>query len=388
MLPRSQLRTLALSVVLGLLVLSGCSSTSENFEEPAAAPEATGDAQVRKIWSRRVARGQEGQFLFLEPALVEDTVYAATADGHVTAYNARNGRRDWWVDMSEPLLAGIGADDAHLYVTTRSGDLIALDRETGEEAWRASMASEVLSPPQSNGNLVVAQTINSTLVTFDASTGQRRWQYDTNQPVLTYRGTATPYIDDARVITGFDNGRVVALDVRTGRVDWEYVISTPSGRTELERLVDVDGTPVVQNGMVYVTGYRGRVAALDLRSGGEQWSRPVSSLRAPGVTRGEVFVATADGQLIAYDLMARAERWRTSDFQWRRMTAPLAMGDYLLVGDFEGYLYAVRQDDGHVVGRTMVDEQGLRSDIIEYGDRILVFGNGGQLASYRIVERP
>jgi len=373
--------------LVALLVLAGCSSSSsDSFEEAAQVPEATGEAQVRQIWSRRIARGHDGQLLFLQPALQGDTVYTATADGYVTAYDARNGRRDWWVKVSERLLGGVGTDSERLYVTTRSGELLALSREDGSELWRTSMPNEVLAPPQSNGNLVIAQTIDSKVIAYDVTNGQRRWQHDDNAPVLSYRGTATPYVDSQWVVTGFDNGTMAAFDVNSGRMQWQYGVGSPSGRTELERLVDVDGSPVVSNGEVFVTGYQGRVAALDLSTGGEQWSRPVSSLQSPGVDGGNVFVATADGQLIGFSRQSRTETWRDNSFSWRRLTAPVPLGNHLLVGDYEGYLYAVRQSDGRITGRALVDEKGLRSDMIRYRDRIILFSNGGHLASYRIVE--
>ena len=375
---------LALGVLL-IAGLSGCGGTGETREQAAPVPQATGDVELRRIWSQRVARGHDGQFLFLEPVVVNDTVFAATADGYLTAYNARNGRRDWWRNLDEVLLGGVGADGDHLYVVTRSGELVALSHE-GEEQWRALLPNESLVPPQSNRTQVMVQTIDGQILAFDRDSGDRRWQYDTNMPVLSYRGNATPWVNDDWVITGFDNGRVVALEARTGRMQWTHDVSTPSGRTELERLVDVDGSPVVQNGNVFVAGYQGKVAALELQGGEEIWSRPVSSLRSPGVDGNNLMVVGANGQLSGYNLRSRSELWRDDSLQWRRLTSPVALDDHFLVGDFEGYLYAIDQEDGRIASHVQVDEQGLRSDMIRYRDRVIVFGNGGQLASYRIVK--
>ncbi|MDX1590072.1 MAG: outer membrane protein assembly factor BamB [Oleiphilaceae bacterium] len=374
-------------LLLTLLLLGGCASSGDGFERAVEAPEASGEVQVRKIWSRRVAHGMDGQYLLLQPVVQDDQVFAATEEGYVTAYNARNGRRDWWVKLDAHLLGGVGSDGERLYVTSRNGQLIALSPEDGEQLWATDMPNEVLAPPQSNGRLVVVQTIDSGLIAYDARSGDKRWQFDSKAPVLSYRGTATPYVDNRLVVTGFDNGRLVALDVATGRVEWDYTVSTPSGRTELERLVDVDGSPVVVDGDVHVTGYQGRVAALDLITGVEQWSRPVSSLRSPAVSNGRVFVAAADGEMVGFSRQQRTQLWREEErLKWRRLTAPVTLGGHVLVGDFEGYLYALNQADGQIEGRTLVDEKGLRSDMLRYRDRVILFGNGGQLASYRIVE--
>lgn len=374
---------LGLFVIAGA-VLAGCSST-EPREQPAAVPSATGEAPVRAIWSRRFAEGHDGKYLFMTPVVVEDQVFISTANGYVGAYDARIGRRDWWTKLDARLIAGVGADSDHLYVVTRNGKLIALSH-TGERQWEAALPNESLVPPQSNGRQVIVQTIDGEILAFDQRDGGRSWQYDSNMPVLSFRGNATPYVDGSRVVTGFDNGRVVSLDVNTGRVEWQQALGTASGRTELERIVDVDASPVVRDGTVYMTGYQGKVAALSLRSGEERWSRSVSSLRSPAVGDDNLVVAAYDGGVIGYDLASRREVWRHDKLAWRRLTAPVALGEHVLVADFEGYLYAIRQDDGSIDGRALVDEEGVRSSIVRYRDRVILFGNGGQIASYRIVE--
>lgn len=379
--PVSALRVLLIALVAGL-VLAGCSST-EPREQPASVPEASGEVEVREIWSRRVAEGMDGKYLFLSPGVHEERVYAATESGYLTAYNARNGRRDWWEKLDERLLAGVGVDEDHLYVVTRNGELIALSHK-GEEQWRASLPNESLVPPQSNGRYVVVQTIDGEVLAFSQSGGDQRWQYDSNMPVLSFRGNATPWMDGSRVITGFDNGRVVSLDVRTGSVQWEHRLAEPTGRTELERLVDVDASPHVIDDTVYISAYQGSVSALDMRTGEERWSRELSSLKAPAVMDDQVVAAGADGTLVGFERSSRSELWRHRELAWRQPTAPVGLEDYAVVGDLEGYLYAVSAEDGTIDGRVQVDEDGLRADPIRYRDRVIVFGNGGWLASYYV----
>ena len=370
------------SCLLAAGVLAGCSS-SEPREQPAPVPEASGDAEVREIWSRRIAEGMNGQYLFLSPGVYEKRVYAATENGYITSYNARNGRRDWWEKRDEQLIAGVGVDADHLYVVTRNGELIALSHK-GKEQWRASLPNESLVPPQSNGRYVVVQTIDGELLAFSQSNGERRWQYDSNMPVLSFRGNATPWIDGSRVIAGFDNGRVVALDAQSGAVQWEQALAQPAGRTELERLVDVDSSPHVVGDTVYVSAYQGSVSALELRSGEERWSRELSSLEAPAVTDDYVVAAGADGTLVGFERSSRSEIWQHRELAWRQPTAPVGLGDHVVVGDFEGYLYAVDAADGTIDGRIRVDENGLRADPIRFRNRVIVFGNGGWLASYHV----
>lgn len=370
--------------VLAGVVVAGCSS-SDTREQPAPEPEASGDVAVQEVWSRRVADGMDGEYLFLSPGVHEGTVYAATENGYLTAYNARNGRREWWEELDGHLIAGVGVDKDHLYVVTRKGELIALSHE-GEKQWRTSLPNESLVPPQSNGRYVLVQTIDGELLAFDQSSGDRRWQYDSNMPVLSFRGNATPWVNGSRVIAGFDNGRVVSLDVRSGAVQWQQRLAEPAGRTELERLVDVDSSPHVVDDTVYVSAYQGTLSALSLRSGEELWSRELSSLEAPAVSAGQVVATGADGTLVAFDRASRSELWRHRKLAWRQPTAPVALGNYAVVGDFKGYLYAVDTGDGSIDGRVLVDDEGLRSDPVRFRDRVIVFGNGGWLASYHIRE--
>ncbi|XOZ34345.1 outer membrane protein assembly factor BamB [Halomonadaceae bacterium KBTZ08] len=381
--PTAAWRCVVFCVLAGFLV-AGCSS-SDTREQPAPEPEASGDVAVQEIWSRRVADGMDGEYLFLSPGVHDGTVYAATENGYLTAYNARNGRRDWWEKLDENLVAGVGVDKDHLYVVSRNGELIALSRE-GEEQWRTSLPNESLVPPQSNGRYVVVQTIDGELLAFDQASGARRWQYDSNMPVLSFRGNATPWLDGSRVIAGFDNGRVVALDASSGAVQWQQRLAKPAGRTELERLVDVDASPHVVDDTVYVGAYQGTLSALSLRSGEELWSRELSSLKAPAVFGGQVIAAGADGTLVGFDRGSRSEVWRHRKLAWRQPTAPVALGHYAMVGDFEGYLYAVNTGDGSIDGRVRVDDEGLRSNPVRFRDRVIVFGNGGWLASYHIRE--
>jgi outer membrane protein assembly factor BamB len=369
-------------VALALLTL-GCSS-NEPFEEPDPLPEIVESVELEEVWSRSIGDGMDGKLLILSPAIVGDSLYAVDAEGELYALDARTGEQIWYRDLSRSILAGVGADQSQLYLVGRNGELLALDRENGELNWSASLPAEVLAPPQSNGTQVVVATIDGSLIAFDAAAGQRLWRYDSTSPVLSYRGTAVPYIDDERVLAGFSNGMLMSIDVLTGAPLWEYAVSVAAGRTELERLVDIDGRPLVLGDTVLVAGYQGKLAALSLETGQEFWSRETSSLQSPGVGKDRVFVAEADGTLISYNAFSRAEGWRIDTLSWRRLTAPVTYDDLVVVGDYEGYLHLVRQADGEFVARVQVDSDGLRVPPLRFEDLLIVYGNGGELVAYRL----
>lgn len=375
----------ALVTVLLASLMVGCSSKTP-IEEPDPLPEITETVTLDKAWSQSIGDGMDDQFLFLSPAIIDGRLYAIDVEGELYALDARTGDRLWYKDLDRPILAGVGADAQHLYVVGRNGELLALDRENGELVWSASMPAEVLAKPRSNGNQLVVATIDGKLIAFDVGSGQRLWQYDSDAAILSYRGTAEPYIDRERVLAGFSNGMLMSFDVLTGAPLWEYPVSVASGRTELERLVDVDGEPLVIDDAVLVVGYQGKLAALGLDNGQELWTREASSLRSPGLGSGNLYVAEADGTLISYSAFSRAEAWRIDTLSWRRLTAPVAYQDLVAVGDFEGYLHLVSQADGEFVGRTRVDSDGLRVSPQVFEDLLIVFGNSGDLVAYELPE--
>lgn len=376
-------RAAALAACLATVLVVGCSS-DDNFEKPAPLPDVEQDVRLKKVWSTSIGSGMDDQLLFLQPAIHTGILYAADARGRIEAIDAQTGKRQWRHALDEPLLAGVGVDHRHVFVANRRAEVIALDLAERTVAWRHSVSSEVLAPPQSNGALVVVQTVDGKLFGLDAEDGERRWQYDSVAPVLSFRGTATPWVGAEVTIAAFANGQLMAFGNEDGRPLWQYTVSQPQGRTELERLVDVDGTPLVIDDVVYVAGYQGRLAALDLNTGQELWSRPGGSLQSPATDSGNAYVALSDGSVVAYNLYNRSEVWKNTLLSWRRLTAPVAAGRNLLVGDFEGYLHVIAQQDGRIRGRVRVDSDGLRVPFLRLDDLYIAYGNSGDLVAYRV----
>lgn len=385
---RLQSHRLQGAITLALLALTGLSacSSSDDFEAPSPLPDIVSDVDLDKVWGEYIGDGLDGQLLFLQPVIRDDLIYAVDAHGDLEVQDYATGQDAWSRDLDEPVIAGLGADAQHLYLVTLAGQLLALNRNDGQEIWRASLPSEVLAPPTSDGDRVILQTIDGKLLTFDTANGKKLWQYDSVVPVLSYRGTSAVVIRGSVTLAALDNGQLVALDTQNGSPLWQYAVGLPSGRTELERLVDVDGTPLLDDGLALVVGYQGRLAAIDIHTGQELWSREASSLQSPVLGSGNAFVATADGQIAAFNVETHAEVWRQKGLAWRQLTAPMTLGDYLLVGDFEGYLHLLSQKDGQFVGRLNIDSDGVRVPILKKDELIFVYSNGGKLNAYRIEE--
>lgn len=381
-------------MMLALPALSGCETITGWFEEEEydpTAPVELKDIQQQikfsKRWSKSIGDGQGDGLYKITPVLVGDLLYVASADGDVLALNAGTGKVQWKTNLDLPLSGGVGFYDGSLFVGAANGLVLRLDAANGSELWRASVSGEVLSAPQGNGDLVAAQTYDGKLIAFDYETGERRWAHLSDVPVLTLRGTSTPIILGQLVIAGFADGKVLAIDQNSGNVAWEARIAIPQGRSEIERIVDIDGSMMLQGAELYVASYQGRVAAVDPRTGRKIWQRNVSSVSGVSVGFGNVYTADQDGTISAFLRNGQGIRWQNIELGYRGLSRPTPVSSYLAVVDFEGYLHILSQVDGEILGRTRADGDGARADMIASGNTLYVYGNGGKLAAYTIAPK-
>ncbi|MBS3804209.1 MAG: outer membrane protein assembly factor BamB [Oleiphilaceae bacterium] len=386
MVPGKRYRKFSFVFLSAIFVLAGCSS-NEPVDQPAEVPDVVETVKFKTLWNVSVGDGHDGKYLHLQPTLMDESLYAASADGELVSVNPENGKVNWRRDLDQTIMAGVGADPERLYLVSENANLLTFDGSSGEALWQASLPNEVIAPPQSNGSLVVAQTIDGKVLGFDAATGEKRWQYDGVVPVLTLRGSAAPVVGSEIVLASLASGQLFALSTETGQPQWQYTIGEAKGRTELERLVDITAEPVIVDSAALVVGYKGKLAAVDLRNGEEIWSRSMSSLRSPAIAYGNIFVAEANGTVTALQGQNRQSVWSQDQLRWRQLTRPVATEDYLLVGDFEGYIHALSLLDGTFAGQTKFSGDGLRVPFLRWQDQILVYGNGGKLAAIQLVKK-
>ncbi|SFR38304.1 Beta-barrel assembly machine subunit BamB [Marinobacter gudaonensis] len=380
----NRLRGRAILLVLLLAGMAGC-STTDTFEQPAPLPEIEATAEFKRVWSMSVGDGHDGDFLYLAPLNAGDLIYAASADGELYAVESEAGKVVWQRETNDRIFSGLGGDNDRLYLTTEDAELVALSRADGTELWRQSLPTEVLSAPQSNGNLVVTHTIDGKVLGFNAASGEKLWQYDGTVPVLSIRGAAAPLVGGDIVIASFASGRMIALTADAGQPVWQYEVGQPQGRTELERLVDITGQPLVLDSAILAVGYQGKLALVDIRTGQEIWSRKASSLYSPMVGGGDIYLASANGDLVALRGSDRREIWTQDRLAWRQLTQPMLYNDYLVVGDFEGYLHALNREDGALVGQLEFDDEGIRVPAQRLANgNLLVFGNSGEMAVFKV----
>lgn len=374
---------------LGLAsALAGCAwlRGSDNIEPPAELTAIETRASLQEIWRRDAGAGIDKQFLRLRPAVDDGRVFVADHKGRVSAYDAATGEELWTVRTGLEVAGGVGAGNGLVLVGSSEAELVALDWRDGNELWRTRLTSEILSVPAAGQGMVVAQTVDGKLTALKAEDGSRAWVFDRSVPVLSLRGTSSPVLVQGAVIAGFDSGKLAVLDLARGLPAWEISVAVPHGRSELQRMVDIDVPPQIWGSTVYVTTYQGRVAAVEGNSGRIIWARDMSSAAGLGLDFGSVYVTDENSHVWGLDRAGGNAQWKQDKLTRRALTAPVALGDYVAVADYEGYVHLLARGDGDLVGRLRADGKGVLAPLVVENGILYVYGNGGTLTAYRLAE--
>lgn len=341
-------------------------------------------AAVETPWSADAGSGIGRDWLVLAPAVAGGRIYVADARGRVSAWDAASGRSAWRTDTDADITGGVGAGGGLVLAGTENGEVIALDQATGEVAWRTQLTSEVLSRPRLAGDRVVARTLDGKLYGLDAASGEARWIHDGGVPALTVRGTGSPVIESGVAITGFDNGRIAAVRSATGELVWEGLVANPRGRSELDRLADVDTEAVVAGGVVYAASYERAVAAFDAETGRPLWRRNIPSRSGLAADADLVYVADTGGSVQALDRVSGAGVWTEASLAGRAPAWPVVHGAYVAVTDIEGYVHWLRREDGRPAARTRSGEGRLAGPPARYDDVLVAYWRRGRLTAFRV----
>lgn len=370
------------------MLLSGCTtltnyfSGEDNAEPPAPLVEFETTADIDNRWTRSIGNGSDEQYLKMTPAIAGERIYAAARNGDVTALALDSGRVAWSHDTDEPLASATGAADGLVLVGSSNGKVMALDADSGEPLWKQNVSSEVLAAPQVADGVVVVRTVDGKLTGLSADSGDQLWVYDRSVPALSLRGTSSPVIHNGVILAGFDAGRLLALELSTGKALWETRVAMGSGGSDLERMVDIDARPVIRNDIVYVATYQGRVAAISVNGGRMLWNRDVASYAGLDVDEANVYVTADNGHVWALEQISGASAWRQEDLQARATTAPVVLGPYVAVGGVEGHVHWMDRDSGEFVARTRIDESPLLAAPVSDGETVYFYSSDGELAAY------
>ena len=358
----------------------------EEVNPPAELQSIDEEVELRRIWSASIGNGQGSDYFELTPAIDGERIFAASEDGNIYGLELESGDVIWRTRLDdETVTGGVGAGRGLVLVGTANAEVIAFNQFTGEELWRGAVTSEVLSPPQTNGDVVVAQTVDGKLIALDAGDGARRWIYETTLPALTLRGTNRPVITpQGFVIAGFSNGTLVSVAADDGIWRWEERIAIPEGRYDIERVIDADGDLQLDGNRVLASSYQGNVMAFDIATGRIVWGMEASSYHGLDQGFGNIYYSSEASHVVAVRDNSNDVVWTNEDLENRALTGPKAVGNYIAVADFEGWLHVISQIDGRIVGRMRVDNDGVRANILADGGRLYVYGNSGTLMALAI----
>jgi len=385
-------------VLTSLLWLNGCSSISESVtstvrgyledddvtEKPKELTNFKTTLTVTERWSANVGSDSKKYYVRLQPVIDGDRIYAAGVNGKVSAYDSKTGNLLWQTNTEARLRGGPGIGDGLVLLGSADAELIALDRNTGKEKWRTLASSEILAAPGAADGVAVARSIDGRIFGYESATGKRIWIYDSSVPILTLRGTSSAVIFAGGVIAGLSNGKVVALRLKNGELLWETRIAVPRGRADLERIVDIDADPLVADGVIHVATFQGNIATIALENGRGLWNRKMSSHAGIGADKERLYVTDENSEVWSLERRSGSSFWKNADLRARKLTAPVAVGDYVVVADLEGYVHFLKRSSGAIAARIRVGSSPIVAAPVVSGNMVFISSSSGTLTALQI----
>ena len=400
------------------LIVAGCSDvaeyvTGEDDLKPTELQVFRPALPVKLVWSRQLNAVTERYENRLDPVEIDGVIYLAEPEGRIVAHDAANGRMLWEILLEVGITGGVGKAKDAILLGTEDAEVIAMDLKDGHIKWTAKVSSEIMAPPKMIDDLVIIYSVDGVVTAINSVSGNRVWVSHNAVPSLSLYGTSIPLIADDMVITGHANGKLVALDIRSGKKIWETTIAVPRGRSELARIVDLDSGMTLLNGVIYVASYQGQLAAVDQKSGQINWVRELSSYQDIEIADSHIYIIDIKSQVWALDIQSGATLWRQDKLKGRYVTSPVVQNEYVIVGDFEGFVHWLSREDGHMLARqnlelaktaAYISGSVYLDDDSEVGDidfkviagilatplvvynMVYVLDKGGVLAAYRVGE--
>ena len=353
------------SLLLFIIILNGCSSLgvlkfwdSEDEEEgPAELFAINTSVEISTDWSESF--GNENNFGRLIPSVYDGKVYFISSEGYLASLDADSGKMEWSKNTNDIVSGGVDVDFKTITYGTLDGDLVALDYKDGKELWRSKTSSEILTPPVTDGNMLIAQTGDGRIAGYDFKSGKRQWFHQTTLPRLTLRGTSRPYINQGFIFTGFANGKIAMIYPDSGAIRFEIPVTINEGKSELERIIDIDGKSLITNDLLIAASYQGNITAINLREGRPAWQEDISTIKDLAANGNRVMVVDEKGSVKAFGVATGAILWEQNDLKLRKLTSPVSIRNFVAVGDLEGYVHLLDAKNGDFLGREKISRKPI-----------------------------
>lgn len=384
-------RVMATGAVLALILpAAGCQTVADTYDrwfgsgrpaqvqKPAELVPLRSSVAVKVLWQGSVGPAERDVFF---PAVAGGVVYAAGAAGQIAGFDVRSGRQTLRIDAGQRLSGGAGAGQGMIFAGTPKGEVLAYSSD-GKAVWKAQLSSTVLAPPQAAQGVVVARAGDGQVYGLDIANGTRKWLYQRATPALSVRSHAGVTLHGDRAFAGFPGGRLAAILLSSGSVAWEAVVALPRGTTELERVADITSLPVVDDRQACAVAFQGRIACFERQSGNAIWARDMSSVAGMAADARNFYVTDDKNAVLALDRTGGASVWKQDRMFGRRVSAPLAFGRYVVVGDFEGYVHFLSREDGSFAARIATDGSaiGAAPVALDLSSFVVQTRNGGLFA--------
>lgn len=361
------------------------SGDDDNTDPPMALQEYTPEIKADILWKESIGEGASEKHLKLAPAAAEGKVYAADHSGHMQARGSSNGSLVWENKTDYSFAAGPGLGVQVVVMGTSSGEVVAFDKGTGEQRWRTEVPSEVLATPVVSRGIVIVRTTDGKIIALKEDSGALIWTFEHSVPALSIRGTGAPIVVDSSVIAGSSNGKLQALQLSDGKALWEATIAIPSGRSEVERLVDLDVDPVDSRGAIYIASFQGGSSSVSEIDGDVLWrNESVSSYTGLSLDYRYIYISDIQGDVWQLDQRSGASLWKQKDLHNRQLTAAVAYQNYVVVGDYQGYVHWLSNSDGRQLGRVQISESPIEAKPVIVDDTVYIYAKDGTLAALRV----
>ena len=348
------------------------------IDPPAVLKEFQAKLNPRILWSAKLEGAESYEFY---PGIIGDEAYAASSDGSLAKFDLKTGKAIWKINTGEKLSGGVGAGVNEITVGTSTGLVVAYDLN-GKLLWKTRLSSQILSAPKIHEGLVIVRTADNLIHGVNVKDGLKKWTFSRVGPPLSLRSSAGVVVSDGVIYAGFPGGKLAAIREDNGSLIWEITVAQPKGVTEIERASDITSSPVIDGLTIYTVAYQGKISAVDRVNARTLWSRDISSYTGLNIEGARIYVAHTGGALYSLAIESGKTYWRQGDLLNRKLTTPLGMGDYVAVGDLEGYIHILDKETGAFLGRIQLDEDPVMRHMVEFetGKFLAQTRNGGLYA--------